>query len=375
MNPAAVSSLLTVVALLAVLVGLHGVQGASQSGAVAARLATVYRLVAVLLIGRLIIDVASGAAATLVTVLTMMTAAWLPLAGLRLVEELLRRHAPRLVKLGALAGVVGFSVLAVTIGFVWSTAALIALALFQAVMVAVMVVLLLRYRGDLSRAERATADTFLIALAATIPLALTDFQALLPDLPVRGGIFAILLMVLATSRVVEGGGAPRRLLADVGLCLGGSGLVAIATGGEPAATGLGFALSALVLLIERFGRTRARDEGLIAALADADALDPQALLASHPLLSAGRIVDAAALAAYPAAAVAALASHPVVSDTTQEADVRDAARDLLDAHAATHLVRLSAAPPRFLAVSAGSFATARITDELTLLARLLEAKA
>ena len=375
MNPAAVSSLLTAIALLAVLVAVRGVAGTARTTAVGARLATVYWLVAALLACRLIVDVSTGVAASFVVVATMMIAAWLPLAGLRLVEELLRRHAPRVAKLGTLGGALGFSVLALAVGFVWSTGALIALALFQAVTIAVMVTLLLRHRGDLSQAERAAADTFLIALVATIPLALTDFRALVPDLPVRGGSFAILLMVLATSRVVEGGGAPRRLLADIALCLGGGGLVASVTSGDVAATGLGFALTALALLVERFARSRGTDGGLVSALASIDDVDPQTLLASHPMLSSGRIVEGAALADYPATAIAALTRHRSINDATADPDARDAARDLLEAHAATHLVRLGAVPPRFLAVSAGSFVSARTDAELTLLARLIEAKA
>jgi MFS family permease len=371
-NPAFVPPLLTGIALLAVLVALRGVAQTVQVRPVALQLVTIYRLVAALLVFRLVGGVTTGFATALATVATMLIAAWLPLAGLRLVEELTRRHASRFVKLWALGGALGFSVVGLTFGILWSAAALVALALFQAITVAIMLVLLIRRRSELPRAERATADTFLVALAANIPLALTDFGALIPELGLRGGVFAVLLLVLATSRIIDGGGAPRRLLADIALCLGGGGMAALGTNGDMATTGFAIALTALALLVERFARRRTDDGGLVHALATIDATDTEAVLASHPLLASGRIVEGVALADYPASAIAALTRYRVVHDATQDEDARDAARDLLDAHAATHLVRLASKPPRFLAVSAGSFATARTSDELTLLARLIE---
>jgi hypothetical protein len=62
----------------------------------------------------------------------------------------------------------------------------------------------------------------------------------------------------------------------------------------------------------------------------------------------------------------------VVSASTGDAETRDAARDLLDAFAATHLVRLSRTPPRLLAVAAGSLTAPALDDELALAARLIE---
>lgn len=372
MNAAAVPLLLTGIALLAVLVALRGVGPAAQASPVAVQLVTMYRLVAALLVLRLIGSMAPGFAAGLVTVATMLIAAWLPLAALRLVEELTRRHAPRFVKLWALGGAFGFSVIGLTFGIVWSAAALVSLALFQAITVAIMLVLITQRRRGLPSAERATADTFLVALAATIPLALTDFEALAPGLTLRGGVLAVLLLVLATSRLIDSGGAPRRLFADIVLCLGGGGLAALGAKGDIAAMGLGIALTALALLVERFARRRTNDGGLVHAFAVTDASDPEALLASHPLLASGQIIDGNALADYPASAIAALSRYHVVNDATQDEEARDVARDLLDAHAATHLVRLASQPPRFLAVSAGSFAAARTNDELTVLARLIE---
>ncbi len=376
MTPTLVQPVLLAIALLAVIVALRGIRPQSRAAnVVVRRLATIYRLVAALLVSRLLIALVPDAATSLVTVIMMVVAAWLPLVGLRFAEELVRRHAPRWAKLFALIGGAAFSVIASTIGFVWSAGALVALATFQAIALAMMVILILRNRAALSQGERASADTFLISLAATIPLALTDFHAIAPYLPVRFGAFAMLLLVLATSRLVEGADAPRKLVRDVLLCLGGGGLAALASGGSPTAAAFGTALSALALLVERFTRSGRSAEGLVATLARADTTDETALLASHPLLASGRVIEGAALSAWPQDTVTLLARQPVVSDPTVDPRLRDAARDILDSFAATHLVRLPGEQPRFLAVSAGSFASARIGDELTLLARLMERSA
>jgi len=96
------------------------------------------------------------------------------------------------------------------------------------------------------------------------------------------------------------------------------------------------------------------------------------LLRSHPLLSSARIVDDGLLADYPADAIRALTRFRVIGGDLGNTEARDAARDLLDATAATHLLRLSADPPRFLAVSAGGLSGDSINDELTLTATLIE---
>lgn len=376
MPPVAV--IVTAIALLAVLAARRGVVRMAARSPVAARLRTVYSLVAALLVLRL---VAPYLTATPVSLALMLVAAWLPVATLRLVEELRRRHAPRSIKLAALGGALGFSVLAVTVGVVWSDAAALTLAAFQLAMLATMVTLLARDRRALGQGERRTADTFLLALLLTIPLAATDFTAVLPDLPVRGGAFAILLLALATARLAAGDDRPLRLLADLAVAAGAGGAsLGIALSAFPQlpddaailiAAG-GAALACLLLIVARARVTDSDASGLIAAIARAPSGDADALIASHPLLASGRLLGPAELAAYPEASIARLLDYPVVSASTGDVEARDAARDLLDAHAATHLIRLSRTPPRLLAVAAGSLSAPALDDELALAARLIE---
>lgn len=369
----------TAAALAAVLVARRGVSPRAAGSALARRLRALYTLTA-LLLGLRLAGTALGHG--FFSVVEMMVAAWLPLAGLRLVEEMLRRHAPRPLKLLVLGGGLAFSLVALVLGALWSEAALLLLAGFQALATAGMIVLLLSARPGLSPGERQTADTFLLALLLTIPLAASDFQGLLPDLPLRGGAFAVLILVLATSRLARGDGAPLWLLADLALCLGGGAVAAaiaatiLPTAASPdlwlAAAG-GFLVAALALLVERFALIRLETTRLVRALARADG-GRDGLLRAHPLLSSAEIVDERLLDTYPTDAVRALAAARVVGENWGEGEARNAARDLLDATGATHLLRLSENPPRFLAVSAGGLAGPSLHDELTVAAMLIESR-
>lgn len=374
------ASLSTAVALAAVLVARHGVAPAADRSPVAARLRTLYTLIGTLLALRLLNGWLHSA---VLTAALMLTAAWLPLAALLLVEQLRRRHAPRLIKLGTLGGALFFTAVALSVGIVWPRTALEGLAAFQAVVTLAMAALLLMSRSDVNRAEKRTSDTFLLALLLVVPLFLTDFPVLFPETPVRGGAFAALILVLATSGLIRGDGSPAWLIADIATCLAGAGLATIGavllaaetpdqyTFVVPAA--VGFMVACLTLLIERFARIRADSRRLIGAIARAPLSDGvDGLLRSHPLLSSGRLVSAEMLADYPAGIVQTLARSHVISDDSGDDDAREAARDLLEATAATHLLRLSAEPPQFLAVSAGGLAGETLSDELAVAAMLIE---
>ena len=374
----ATGALLTAIGLLAALVARIGVAKAAHGGGVAGYLARLLTLVALLLALRL-----AGAAlpSPVVVAATMAVAAWLPLVTLRLAEELVRRHAPRVVKLLALAGAGAFSLLAVTFGLVWTGPALVALALFQAAVVIAILVHLLTQRGTVSLAERRAADMLALAFALALPLLATDFAWAFPDLPFRGGPFAALVFVLACSRLAGTASRPLRLLGDVLVAAGAGGLVALAAQIAAVSAALAIALAAtasaaaaLVLLVERFADTAARGESLLIPVARA-APDEAALLAAHPLLANAVPVTADALTDLPADLLSALAAKPVVTSARDPASetLTGAARELLARYGASHLLRLSPAPaPRFLAISGGALEEERLTQELTIVARLLE---
>lgn len=383
MTSAAIDLLITATALAATLIAILSVRPARRVSPVAARLTALYWGLALLLAARLAAW-SGGEAAGLAAVPLMIVASWLPLLALRVAEQVVRRHAPAWVKWLALAGAAGFSLVALLAGAFWGLAVLAALALFQALMVLVIVHLLWRGQaGDLAPAEARSARILGAALLLSIPLFVTDFQVL-AGLPVRGGAFAVLLLVLATARLAEGTASLALLLADalavlaVGLLVGAAAwLIWPGASGHALvqACAAGAAAGALALILQRRSEARlvARAQpSLIATLAGLpDDADRETLLAAHPLLAAGRIVEGEALAPYPEPLIAALARRRVVT-AGETGEAGDAARDLLDAYAATHLVRLSARPPCFLAVSAGALGADTLTAELDVLARLLD---
>ena len=373
----ATGALLTAIGMLAALVARAGVATAARSGGVAGHLRRLLTLIALLLGLRLL---NSALPSPVLVACTMVVAAWLPLATLRLAEELVRRHAARWLKLTALAGAGAFSVLAVTFGLVWTGPAVIALAVFQAVVMAAVLLHLLAERAAVSLAERRAADMLALAFALAVPLLATDFERLFPGLPFRGGPFAALVFVLACSRLAGAASRPLRLLGDIAIAGGAGGIVAIGAWLMAAPAPLALALTAtaaaaaaLALLAERFADPASRDDGLLRQVSRA-APEEAAILAAHPLLASGVPLTAAALADLPDDLVGALARQPVVcaNGATGNATLDGAARELLGRYGASHLLRLSQSPPRFLAVSGGALDTDRLTGDLTIIARLLE---
>ncbi|WP_128891837.1 hypothetical protein [Erythrobacter sp. HKB08] len=368
--------IIAVLALAAVVLARWQAGRRAGEGGVAETLRRVYFLVGLLIALRLAL--AAWPVQLLVSAV-MVVASWLPLATLRLGEELARRHAPRPLKLVALGGAVVFSLLAATLGLIWTWEAVMALAAFQLFVIGGVLWHLMANRSMVSLAERRAADLVALALALSIPLLLTDFQRLFPDLAVRGGSFAALLFVLATGRLLTGMSRPAALLGDVALTVGGGALVAAAvhvagnSGYAMLAGAVAVAVVALALLIDRLVRSREAADSLLGPLGAGYETRAE-LLASHPLLASAVTLGAEELSDLPADAVAELARHRVVaSDDLAKDDLAGgAAAELFERFAASHLLRMSAAPPRFLAISGGALGSDRLTSELHIAARLLE---
>lgn len=365
--------------LFALLVAYRTAVPLARRSAVVAQLRTLYWLFAALMVLRLVLLLWPVA---LFSAVLMLIAAWIPLVTLRLAEELVRRHAHRYTKIAILGGAIVFSVLAISVGLIWDRALASALAAWQSVSIVAIVALLIENRRSVSVEERQAADTLSLALVLAIPLVLTDFQALFPDLPVRGGSFALLLLLLATSRMAMLLGTPRLLLADMLIVAVSAAifwgmlrlLVPTLDGATVfAITASGTALFTSILLLERFLALGREQGGLVAALAQcAPEAGKMELLAAHPLLSDGVVLSGAALADYPPHSITALAGHRVIGAGTIAGEGGDAARDVLTRSAATHLLRLSKSPPAFLAIAAGTMAGQSLDDELQLISRLIE---
>lgn len=368
---AAPDLVITALALAAAALALIPLGEARRESAVAARMFALLLVLAGLLAARLLAWSGSAIAA----IPLLLVASWLPLLALRVAEQIVRRHAAPGVKRLVLGGGLIFTAVTLIFGAWWTATVLIALATFQTVAILCAVVHILR-ADDISPGEDQLGGVFAAALLLSIPLAASDFQVI-AQLPVRGGAFAALLLVLATSRFVAGTASLSSLAIDL-LVMSGAGAVvagsaALVLAGENAAQiaqigAIGAATAAVAVIVQRRGEARlilrARPSLTRALAALPEAPDLSTILSAHPLLASGRLVEQDTLAAYPQAEIEVLLGRRVATRSAG-----DAARDLLDATAATHLLRLSKAPPRFLAISAGALAGDDIAAELDLVAR------
>lgn len=138
--------------------------------------------------------------------LSLVPAAFVPLGALVVTEGILRRHAPPIIKIVALAG-------AVLIGlggaFSYDTPSAILLAAFQLAGFACCAWLLaMRDRNSLLASENRSIGRLAAGALIVMPFLVTDFQALAPDIPVRLGALGALLVV--TAVLIAGSGAETR---------------------------------------------------------------------------------------------------------------------------------------------------------------------
>lgn len=141
--------------------------------------------------------------------LSMIPAALVPLGALIVTEGILRRHAPRIVKIAAVTGAIALGFAGV-LGMEGVQAYDVLLALFQLTGLASCGWLLaFRDRSLLMASENRGIGRLAAGAVIVIPFMLTDFRALLPDIPVRLGALGALLVVTAIL-IVEGGAATRR---------------------------------------------------------------------------------------------------------------------------------------------------------------------
>jgi hypothetical protein len=142
--------------------------------------------------------------------LSLIPAALVPLGALIVTEGMLRRHAPRVVKMAAvfgavllgLGGALGLGDFAAPYSF--------ALSLFQLAGFATCAWLLVsRDRGTLLASENRSIGRLAVGALLVIPFVITDFQALAPDIPVRLGALGALLVVTAVL-IATGNSETRR---------------------------------------------------------------------------------------------------------------------------------------------------------------------
>ncbi|MGJ4941633.1 hypothetical protein ACQR1W_13750 [Bradyrhizobium sp. HKCCYLS1011] len=141
--------------------------------------------------------------------ISVLPAALIPLGALIVTEGILRRHAPRAVKLAALVGGLLLG-LGGTLGLErFAMPYAVVLALFQlAAFVTCGVLLATRDRAALMASENRSIGRLAVGALVVIPFILTDFRTLFPEIPVRLGALGALLTV--TVMLIAGGGAETR---------------------------------------------------------------------------------------------------------------------------------------------------------------------
>jgi len=294
---------------------------------------------------------------------TLVVVATLPVAALVLAEGVLRRHAPRALKIAITSGAAAVAIaLLATQGrqpvSSWGLGGYVILSL-----VSVTVLLLARDRALLSRQENAGVDGLIASGALLTALSVTDFLERAPVGLSGIGAAAVAFVLGANPTSV---GERRRVLIDfavVTMTAGAATLVLVGPLGLttlPDRVRLGGVLLALLLagsaiIAARHRGVRLGAQSLGAALAAADVSSLDAFLgcvSEQPLLAGLRIADGPVLAEYDEAGMAAamasraIWTRAVLTDLAMPDRARDELADLLESAEATHALMVSPSPLR-----------------------------
>ncbi len=291
----------------------------------------------------------------------LVCASVLPLAALLLVEGMLRRHAPGLLKIFVVAGgvvVAGFALfgreepISLWVFGIYEVGALSTLA----------GLLLLRHRSSLSQQENAELDALLGAGALLAAVSVTDFLA---NAPVgMSGLGVAVIAVLARGAPATARDARRAFALPAILALLGAGAAAILAPSlgltetvaieRMAAVFTALLLAAAAVQQSLTAGDAAATTVFAAALARADATDLERLLgalANQPLLAGLRIMQGPQLCDYGADALS-VALHDGPARRGARGRDHDSPRgreqieDLMARTDSTHALMLSRAPLR-----------------------------
>jgi len=298
--------------------------------------------------------------------ISLIPAALVPLGALIVTEGILRRHAPRAVKLAVVVGGIALG-LGGALGLErFATPYGMSLSLFQlAVFAACGWLLATRDRATLMASENRSIGRLAVGLVAVIPFILTDFQVLAPDIPVRLGALGALLLI--TAVLIAGGGAEtrRQALLMTALRLGSSALLGAAAAcvspNVDAAQIMRFcaiAISGVLTIGLMVDALRAHFEAQVPGVLSSVAASPArtrdqliAELARHPIFESARRYRESDLAAYDPPLLREFLStrrvlrHPEAPwGLTSSDPAVERVASLMAANSATHLIILSHDP-------------------------------
>ncbi len=298
--------------------------------------------------------------------ISLIPAALIPLGALIVTEGILRRHAPRQVKIVIVLGGIGLG-LGGALGLErFATLYFVLLSLFQLAGFATCGLLLAtRDRTALMASENRSIGRLAVGALIVIPFIATDFQVLAPDIPVRLGALGALLVV--TAILIAGGGAEtrRQALLMTALRLSSSALLgAAAAFVSPDVDGAqimrfgAIAISGVLTIGLMVDALRAYFESQVPGVLDSVAASPArtrdqliAELARHPIFESARRYRENELAAYdPPMLRDFLSTRRVLRRAeapwglTSSDPAVERAVSLMAANSATHLIILSHDP-------------------------------
>ena len=298
--------------------------------------------------------------------ISLIPAALIPLGALIVTEGILRRHAPRQVKIVIVLGGIGLG-LGGALGLErFATLYSVLLSLFQLAGFATCGWLLAtRDRTTLMASENRSIGRLAVGALIVIPFIATDFQVLAPDIPVRLGALGALLVV--TAILIAGGGAEtrRQALLMTALRLSSSALLGAAAAfvspdvdGAQIVRFCAIAISGVLTIGLMVDALRAYFESQVPGVLDSVAASPArtrdqliAELARHPIFESARRYRENELAAYdPPMLRDFLSTRRVLRRAeapwglTSSDPAVERAVSLMAANSATHLIILSHDP-------------------------------
>lgn len=356
-------SILALTALVGTLATMVVIRVRSIPDGLATRLLFAFGLVAGILLMRLL---AWHVYAPFFDFVGRVIAAWVPLAALIVLEGLERRHAPRPVKLAALAAGVLCSLLAfLPAELRYPNYVLLAVQL--AALAIVYWLALTDSREGLSNSEMRALARLRLAVPILLVCVATDYGVFADWVPLRGSSIAILFlcwMVIGTTQATASRWDALTVLAAataasvlVGLAAG-LGSPSWALGMQVGAMALATTILALVVNEAVHAFTTSRRDDVLRALAQADLTDVHRFMADltdRSQLSGTTIIAGEDLADFDRAALAAaFARHSVMDQRDLEGfseETRQQLESLFVTYDATHLLLLSTTPLRIAAAT------------------------
>jgi hypothetical protein len=315
-------------------------------------------------------------------------AATTPLAALLVAEGLLRRHAPRALKVGILAGGLAVAMLWIMPGIPRIVTSGMELAVVAGGFAAVGVLLWRRDRTSLTEAENIVIRRVVIAMALLVPLIATDFRSIWPEVPLRfGAVGALVVLFFAFG---PGRSTNCERMASLAIFLAIAGVFAFGflsaghgddVGQAVRATAVGLAgLLFAALFSEALGARSERRKSADPLLAAQTGDQFIAALTHHKLIGGARILEEAEIAPLRHPAFDALvASSPVLKRADAPwgrpdgDDAVERASSLFLTHDATHVMRLSLRPLRLVVFALPQIsADARAESEIAAAQRIGE---